>query len=107
VKHGIDTDVQLSAHKDGLTAQINTLYDQRRHLRNFTRGVHDEDELEAVKAEISGLSDQMKDLRREVRLCDDIDRRSADMREKLQRARDEEKSDDKETKKDAQFRRRR
>jgi hypothetical protein len=108
VKHSIDTDRQLTAHKDGLTSKINTLYDQRKKLRNRVRSVHDDEKLNEIKSEISALSDQMKELRREVRLCENIDTRSTDMKNKLDRAREEaEKSKEKEIAKNAQFSRRR
>jgi len=86
VKHGIDTADQLLAHKDGVQSKINTLYEQRKHLRYQARSIQDETALVTVRAEIADLSGQIGELRREVRLCEDIEKRSDDMREKIRRA---------------------
>jgi predicted nucleic acid-binding Zn-ribbon protein len=107
VEHGIDTAEQLTDHKDGLTAQINTFYTQRKKLRNQIRNIRDEVKLEAVKSEIAALSETLKNLRREVRLCEDIDRRSTEIRDKIRRAREDEKSNGKERTSHEPFRGRR
>jgi phage I-like protein len=109
-KHGIDTAEQLTAHKEGATAQIIELSGTRQHLRNQTRSIKDEDRLAAVKSEIAALSEQITALRREVRLCENIESRSVEMKDKLQRARESEqleKSKAKEMNRDEPFRRRR
>ena len=105
VKHGIDTAEQLSAHKDGLTGQSSKLYDARKHLRNQARSIREPDKLAAVKADISVLSSKIGELRREVRLCEDIEKRSADILDKIHKA-DEEKSKEQELTKHEPFRRR-
>jgi hypothetical protein len=107
VKHKIDSIEQLTAHKDGLTAQINGLYSQRKHLRYQSRSIRGEDKLAAAKVEIAALSSQIGELRREVRLCEDIEKRSADMRDKLRRAAEDQKSQREEDKGHEQFRGRR
>jgi hypothetical protein len=107
VKHGIDTDEQLTAHKDGLAAQMAALYDQRKHLRYQARSVTDEDRAAALKTEIAALSEQIGELRREVRLCEDIETRSGVMRDKIRRASEDEKSKTKEVREREPFRRRR
>jgi hypothetical protein len=106
VKHGIDTDVQLAAYKDGATARITALSSQRKRLRNKRRSVKPEGAA-ALQSEIAVLSDTIKELRREVRLCEDIERRSVGMKEKLHRARAYEKSKVKEMTKHEPLRRRR
>ena len=90
VKNGIDDIEQLTTHKEGLTAQINTLYSQRKHLRYRARSIKDEGALAEAKAEIAALSGQLGELRREVRLCDDIETRSTEIKDKLRRAREDE-----------------
>ena len=95
-KHGIDTDKQLSAHKESVTAQITLLFNQRKSLRSQSRSVRDTDRLAAVKGEIAALSERIGELRKEVRLCEDVERRSVEMRDKLRRAREAEKSEGKE-----------
>jgi len=113
VKHGIDTAEQLTAHKDGLTAEIIALSGNRKHLRYQARSIQDEDKLAAIKTEIATLSDKIGTLRREVRLCEDIEKRSAEMKEKIHRAaesdnnRFDEKSKGKELTKHEPFRGRR
>ena len=109
-KHGIDTIEQLTAHKDSAVSQMNTLSGTRQHLRNQIRSIRDEDKLAAVKAEISALSAQIAELRREVRLCKNIESRSVEMKDKLQMAREAataEKSKAREVMRDESFRRRR
>ena len=96
VKHGIDTDKQLTAHKESVTAQITQLYNQRKRLRYQSRNIQDTDRLAAVKGEISALSDKIGELRRELRLCEDIETRSTNMRDKLNKVRDAVKSERKE-----------
>ena len=107
VEHGIDTAEQLTAYKDEAATQIDTLYDRRKHLRYQLRSIRNEDKLAVTKADIAALSGQIKELRREVRLCEDIERRSLEMKDKLRRAREDEKSTGKELTKHEQFRGRR
>jgi hypothetical protein len=107
VKHGIDTDVQLAAHKSGVTERIAALSGQRKRLRNKVRTVKDEDALAALKSEIAALSAQIKELRREVRLCENIEARSGEMKEKLHRARQDETLKAKEMTRHEPLRRRR
>ena len=107
VENKIDTVEQLTAHKDGLTTKMGELINARQHLRYRSRSIKDEDELAAVKSQIFALTEQIGKLRKEVVLCDDIDKRSAVMRDKLHAAKEFEKSNGKEMKRDEPFRRRR
>jgi len=107
VKHGIDTDVQLNAHRQELQNQINVLNNQRKHLRTKLRGIKDDQRITVVKGEISGLSKRMGVLRRGVSLCNEIEQRSKDIEHKLQIARNDAKSKRKEPIKNEQLRRRR
>ncbi|MCL2818043.1 MAG: relaxase/mobilization nuclease, partial [Clostridiales bacterium] len=59
------------------------------------------------KAEIAGLSAQIGELRKEVKLCKDIETRSVEMRDKIHRAAEDKKSKGKERKQHEQFRGRR
>ena len=56
---------------------------QRRLLRNRLRSIKDEEKQKPIKDEISELSKSMKPLRREIDLCNEIELRSADIKEKL------------------------
>ena len=66
----------------------------------------DDDTLALVKEQIDALTAELKGLRKEVRLCDDIAVRSCLMSEKLNTIEAEEKSKGKETKRDERIRRR-
>lgn len=56
----------------------------RTHLRNEIRKVNiDDDLLSGKRQQISALSERLKELRKEVRLCDGIAERSGVMRENL------------------------
>jgi hypothetical protein len=87
--HGIDTAEQLAAHKDGLACRIASLSSARKKLRYEVRGIRDEDRSAAVKSEIAALSDRIGELRKEVMLCKDIETRSAQMKDKIRKAAEE------------------
>ena len=71
-KNRIETSKQLFSYKESLQKEIETLTDDRKHLRNKERRNISEVEKVEVKAEISGISQRLKKLRREISLCDDI-----------------------------------
>jgi len=106
-KHGIDTDVQLNAHRHELQTQLNVLNEQRRLLRNKQRITKDDETASIVKNGISEFSKEMNGLRREVKMCDEIEKRSKDIETKLQMAKNKAKSERKEQSQNEQFRRRR
>jgi hypothetical protein len=85
VKYGIDTTEQLTTHKNGLTKELISICGTRKHLRYQSRSICDDEKLTAVKAQISELSEKIGELRREVKLCENIETRSADMKNKLRR----------------------
>ena len=90
-KNRIDTDEQLKAHMDGLAAQIAALSTQRQQKRNQMRGTRDNYRLAAAKSEIAAISKSIAELRREAKLCGEIEKRSAEMREKIRIAAEDEK----------------
>ncbi len=99
VNYRIDTAEQLAVHKEGLSAQFKTVCIQRKRLRHQARSIQSEEKLAAVKSEIAALSMKIGELRREVKLCEDIEMRSGVMRDKIRRAQeDEQKSTVKEMK---------
>lgn len=104
VEHKIDTAQQLTAYKVGLAAKSKELCVARKHLRYQSRSIKDEEKLAAIKAEIAALTNNIGALRREVKLCEDIERRSAQMREKIRRAREDEESKGREMSKNEPFR---
>jgi len=107
VKHDIDTDVQLNSYMQELQNQIDLLNNQRKLLRNKLRSDKDVGKQVDMKSEISELSKRMGSLRREVSLCNEIERRSQDILGKLQIERNKNKSKGKDIVKNEQLRRRR
>ena len=85
----IDTTEQLFSLKEELQGKMAELADKRKHLRYQSRSVKDGEKLSEVKTEISGLSKQIGELRKEVGLCDGIAARSGAMKEKLETVRQE------------------
>ena len=76
-KHHIGTSEQLFSYKRSVEEQIKTLTADRTHLRNEIRKVNRTDaELSQARTSISALSEKLKELRREVKLCEDIAVRS-------------------------------
>ena len=108
-KHHIDTAEQLAAFQSGVESRIQEAVSSRKALYRKLRTkpvMQDEEKQAEIKAEISALSGQLKELRREVRLCEDIAIRSQVIQDKMKAAREEEKSQGKEREQDVQFRRR-
>ena len=106
--HQIDTAGQLSAYKESLVTRIEAVTGERKALYKKQRTVAvktDEGALLKIREQIRALTAELKGLRKEVRLCDDIAVRSSRMSEKLKTI-EEEISKGKETKRDEQFRRR-
>ena len=89
-RENISTDEQLFSYKESLKGQIKTLTDDRTHLRKIARTKMSDDELSKVKKQISTVSDKIRELNKEVRLCDDIAERSKVMEQNLETIRAEE-----------------
>ena len=109
VRHKIDTAEQLSLYKNGLEVQIEKLSAERKALYKKQRTVKCQSDpklAEAVKKEIDGLTEQLKVLRREVHLCDDIAQRSGVITEKLKAVREDEQTQGKEKQQNESIRRR-
>jgi len=87
-RNRIDTPEQLFSFKAGLAARMETLTDERAGLRKRLRRI-DEPEKAEVRARIALLSTGLRDVRRDVGLCDDIAERSGLMREKVRAVRQE------------------
>lgn len=105
----IDTAQQLVSYKDSLETKIQALTSQRKELYLSQRTVavkSDTVKCAAISAEISSISKQLSQLRREVKLCDDIAIRSGVMKEKIRAVRTDMQPERKERTRDDQFRRR-
>lgn len=106
--HRIDTAQQLSSYKENLETRIDSLTLQRKQLYRKQRTVavkSDEEASAQVKAEIDSLSRELITLRREVKLCSDIQVRSGIMQEHIKTIREDETSKRKEQKEHEQCRR--
>lgn len=90
-KHHIGTDEQLFSYKRTVEAEIKSLTADRTHLRNEIRKVNISDErLSAAKKKISAISERLKELRKEVKLCDGIAERSGIIADTLSQVKAEE-----------------
>lgn len=108
-RHQIDTAEQLSSYKESVVTRIETVTGERKTLYKKQRTAavkSDEDALSQVRERIAALTAELKGLRKEVRLCDDIAVRSGVMTEKLNAIEAEEQAKGKETKRDERIRRR-
>lgn len=101
----IDTAEQLFSMKEKLQGQIAELTECRKHLRYKCRNIKDNEKLTEVKVEISGLTKQIGELRKEVVLCDGIAARSDIMKEKIKKVREENRWKGKEGKENGHIRR--
>lgn len=75
-KYNIHTAEELSLFTEGISQKFKALAYQRAKLRNRLRRMHNTETMQSIKDEISELSLQMADLRKQMRLCEDIAVRS-------------------------------
>ena len=104
----IDTAQQLSSYKETLETRIDALTTQRKQLYRKQRTVAVKTDKAAslqVNEQIDSLSKKLSKLRREVKLCSDIEIRSGIMQEHLKTVREDEESKRKEQKEHDQLRR--
>lgn len=109
VKNRIDTAEQLSAYQSGVESKIQEVSESRKQLYRRLRTksvVADPQQQEEIKAEITDLTGKLKELRRDVRLCEDIFMRSTQIKEKMKAVHEDEKSTGKEKEQDELRRRR-
>ena len=108
-RHRIDTAEQLAFYKEEQEVNIRALSAERRALQNAlrTKAVRGSPEQTgAYRAQLRELSEKLKALRREVRLCDDIAARSGGMAEKLKTVREDGQNQTKEEQQYEHIRRR-
>ena len=89
-KHHIVTAEQLFSYKASVQEKIETLTADRTHLRKKIRTKIDDVELSKAKEEISSITEELRTLRKEVRLCDGIAARSKVMEKNLEQIQTEE-----------------
>ena len=80
----IDTDVQLLSFQEGKQQELDQLSDQRQVLRNKLRSITDPEQTESTKKQIEQLTKSITKNRKEIKLCDDIYTRSAEIARKLE-----------------------
>lgn len=84
-RYDIKTSEQLFSYKAKIEGKMQDLAADRTHLRNKIRRVNiTDEELSKAKDEISAISSELKELRREVKLCNGIAERSGIIKEKLE-----------------------
>lgn len=81
-RHHIDTAEQLLEYKASLETEIQELTEQRKGLYSQSRKSSGENR-EAVKTRISEITERLKVVRKEVRLCEGVLARSGNLKEKL------------------------
>lgn len=72
----IDTVDELMQYKDSSGTKISTLMKERRRLWNSLRRISNPEQTEENKGAISDISAQLKTLRKEVKMCESIQKRS-------------------------------
>ena len=83
-RENISNAEQLFLFKSKTESEIKSLTADRTHLRNEIRKVNiDELELSAAKEKISAIGERLKELRKEVKICDAIAERSGIIEERL------------------------
>lgn len=86
-KHHIGDIGQLFSYQQSIESEIKTLTADRTHFQNEIRRVDITDErLSAAKSEIAQISEKLKTLRKEVKLCKGIAERSGEIKSNLEQA---------------------
>lgn len=94
-KYKIDTPEQLTAYRDLAERELAVLDTARYQLRLKFKRVIPDDVKKQTRSEISEATARMRELRKEIKLCDDISERSAIMREKLKKVAEMEREQEK------------
>lgn len=97
-KNHISSKEQLVAYRSSVEEEMSALSTARKSLYNRIRRCGDEKQVTACKEQITGLTRQISQLRKEVKLCTGILSRSREMQEKLSRIKQEEIQQRKEAK---------
>ena len=107
-KFGYGTASELDAHKEKATDKIQNLERERNALRTQLKAAtrkEDESAIEDLKAKIKEISSEIKTLRQEVKLCDEIKARSHLMEQNLAQLQEEQEIERKEEEQHELFRR--
>lgn len=91
-RENISTIEQLFSYKEAVEKEIDSLVDMRESLRRNVRKNADKTEISKIKDEISDTTRQIRELRKEITLCDGIAERSNVIDDRLKQIqKDEEK----------------
>ena len=88
-KNRIENGEQLTMYQNGTEQKMRVLKDTRKSLYRQLRRFKDDVQLKQYKTQIAGLSKQLTQMRKEVKLCTGIMSRSAEMQQKLHQVRQE------------------
>lgn len=88
-RNRIDTSEQLFSYKAGLTERMETLTAEREALRKQLRRVKHEPEKADLRSKIAILTIGIREVRKEISLCDDIAERTKRMKDKICMVREE------------------
>lgn len=75
-KYRIDTTEQLSLFTAGKSAAFKSVAIERKKLRNKLRRMTDTETMQPIKEQISVLSAKLSEIRKEMKLCEDVAERS-------------------------------
>lgn len=103
-RHNISTDEQLFSYKHSVENELSKLLADREHLRKQVRLKTDDVTLSTAREKLSRTTEKIRKLRKELKLCDDIAERSKVMEQNLEQVIADEKTNEKEMKKNEQLR---
>ena len=83
-RYHISTEEDLSSHQEKVEERMADITARRDELRKKARHVLPEQEIKQTKDEILQLTAELKQLRREVKVCEQIRERSGHVRENLE-----------------------
>ena len=101
----IETMTQLTAYQKNLQEQIDTLTAERTELRNLQKRERRAGRENSVSARIAELSAQLRELRKEGKLCSEIEARSTEVADNLTEIQQEKSEQRKEKEQHELFRR--
>ena len=82
-RYHISTEEDLSLHQEDAKAKMADISEKREELRRKVRRKLPEAEITKTKEEIVQLTTELKQLRREIKVCDQIRERSGHVKENL------------------------
>lgn len=96
-KYNINTDTELLEYQKTLEVKMKNLIALRTQLRNQLRRVStNESQCSDIKKNISNISEKLKELRKQIKLCNDIATRSGVLKSNIEKIHIEEKNKEKE-----------